>query len=491
MLTQTTNSGPDSMLIPGTPSLVPGVVINDTYRIVRVLGEGGMGRVYEVEHIGLSSRAALKIISTRLQDQTVFIERFRREAKLLGQLKHNNIVTVFDYNQFGKRPYVVMELLEGVDLAVTLRRDGPPPLRTALEWIKQIGEGLSAAHQKGIIHRDLKPHNLFLCRSSPNEPSRVVILDFGIARSITSQPGSFATDAEAAAFLGTAAYASPEQARGDVDLDARCDEFALGSIVYELLSGRKAFAREGDDKAESLRRVQSEDPPPLPWPLLNAVVSRALSKARQARYPSVSEFVDAVVKAGERDVQALHAPRRWPWAAALLVLIGSVSVHFSYSARWRSAQGTAPPVAVMPLMSLQKLPAEPVVLTAMPATPPPPVEPIALVPVSARRPSAAARAAGSIQVRTESQEAKKRIEQCAHALPPSCREQLPTTTVYLEGRFEDGLRITKVEEPRPPREFLRSLLECLHQASIQRPLVQRDPLNREIKVELRLAARPR
>ncbi|MBL9005876.1 MAG: protein kinase [Myxococcales bacterium] len=275
--------------------LSPGQVINDTYRIERLLGAGGMAEVYVAAHTRLPRRFAIKVMNVEASQRAPFLARFRREAEILGMLRNPHIVDITDWNALPDgSPYLVMELLDGEDLAALLGRQRILPLPQALALTAQIGEALAAAHGAGVVHRDLKPGNIFLCRNGAF-PQFVKVLDFGIAKLAQVDRTPLTANAS---LMGTPGYMAPEQALGKAnEVDARSDQFALAAIVYEMLAGQPAFFRPGDSVFNILERVIHEDPPPLNETQASAAVSRAvkrgLSKNREARFPSVPEFLAA------------------------------------------------------------------------------------------------------------------------------------------------------------------------------------------------------
>jgi serine/threonine-protein kinase len=275
--------------------LSPGQVVNDTYRIERLLGAGGMAEVYVAAHTRLPRRFAIKVMNVEASQRAPFLTRFRREAEILGMLRHPHIVDITDWNALPDgSPYLVMELLDGEDLAALLSRQRILPLPLALALTAQIGEALGAAHGAGVVHRDLKPGNIFLCRNGAF-PQFVKVLDFGIAKLDQNDRTPLTANAS---LMGTPGYMAPEQALGKAnEVDARSDQFALGAILYEMLSGQPAFFRSGDSVFNILERVIHEDPPPLNETQASAAVSRAvqraLSKNREARFPTIQEFLTA------------------------------------------------------------------------------------------------------------------------------------------------------------------------------------------------------
>jgi serine/threonine-protein kinase len=253
------------------------------YEVRGVLGVGGMGQVYRAHDPRLRRDVAVKVLSPsrRSPDES---RRLEREARAAAALAHPNLLAVLDVGRDGDLHYVVSELLEGETLRERLEA-GPLPQVLCLDYARQIVAGLRAAHDKGIVHRDLKPDNLFVTREG-----RVKILDFGLAKRapgiVTGAPGSAsATWTEPGAVLGTVGYMSPEQVRGQA-VDERSDVFSFGVVLFEMLTGRRAFSRESP--VETMSAILVEDPPGLerlpPGP--GAIVRRCLEKAMDRRFPS-------------------------------------------------------------------------------------------------------------------------------------------------------------------------------------------------------------
>ncbi|MDX1390600.1 MAG: serine/threonine-protein kinase, partial [Acidobacteriota bacterium] len=220
------------------------------YRLVEKIGEGGMGVVWKAVDTTLDREVAIKVLPTILAADTERLARFEREAKLLGSLNHPNIATVHGLHTDGEIRFLAMELIDGDDLSERLKR-GPLPQAEAVRIAKQIADGLEAAHEAGVIHRDLKPANVKI-----GTDGRVKVLDFGLARAFDAAPASGSGELSptmsptltsagtvAGMILGTAAYMSPEQARGHA-VDNRADVWAFGVVLYEMLSGRAGFKGE-------------------------------------------------------------------------------------------------------------------------------------------------------------------------------------------------------------------------------------------------------
>lgn len=285
-----------------------GTVLGGSYRIERVLGRGGMATVFEASLVRLPRRVAIKVIKADGEHGQEFLARFRREAETLAKLDHPNIVNVIDWNVTDSgSPYLVMELLQGEDLSQILRRQGALPLPLAIHLFAQVAAALEVAHSLGIVHRDIKPSNVFLCKSGPVDHF-VKVLDFGIAKHVLSTASLLTHDR---ALLGTPAYMSPEQARGENHIvDERTDQFALALILYEMLTGKPAFYRHGEPAFATLFRVISEQPAPLTDTKLDQVILRALRKRPEDRYPSLADFVAAVVGCCKQSLELPILPQK-------------------------------------------------------------------------------------------------------------------------------------------------------------------------------------
>lgn len=264
------------------------------YEIVSLLGAGGMGEVYRARDSRLKREVAIKVLPRALTLDADRLRRFEQEALATAALNHPNILAVFDIGTSDSSPYVVSELLEGETLRERLR-SGSIGVRKALDYALQIAHGLAAAHEKGIIHRDLKPDNLFITKDG-----RVKILDFGLAKLTQADPGSHTSMAtvthggtEAGMVVGTAGYMSPEQVRG-IALDARSDIFSFGAILYEMLSGKRAF--HGDTPADTMSSILKEDPAELAEtnrnvsPALERIVHHCLEKNPESRFHAASDI---------------------------------------------------------------------------------------------------------------------------------------------------------------------------------------------------------
>jgi serine/threonine protein kinase len=272
--------------------LQPGDVVAETYVVERLLGSGGMAHVYGVKHLRMPRKFALKVLQIQAATRGDFLERFEREAEILATLRHPHIVDVIDRNKLADGdPYIVMELLEGEDLATFIARSGALSVPVALRILSQIGEALEAAHRVGITHRDLKPSNIFLCTHG-QVLNFVKVLDFGIAKMAVPDRAPMTAPAQ---LMGTPGYMAPEQARGENDrIGPASDQFALAATLYEMLTGQGAFFQPGDAIYSILERVVFSRPAPLPDPQINLAVQKALSKSPDDRYQTIGGFLAAV-----------------------------------------------------------------------------------------------------------------------------------------------------------------------------------------------------
>jgi Tol biopolymer transport system component len=313
------------MIPDAPPRIAPGTRI-DHYEIVGWLGAGGMGVVYRARDPRLGRDVALKLIPETFAVDAGRVQRFEQEARAAGQLNHPNILAVYDIGVYAGSPYIVSELLEGESLRSRLH-SGALPSRKAIDYARQIAEGLAAAHERNIVHRDVKPDNLFITRDG-----RIKILDFGIAK--LTRPGDDAqhtglpTETEAGMVVGTAGYMSPEQVRGEA-VDPRSDIFSFGTVFYEMLMGRPAFTRE--TAPETMIAVLKEDPPALRAPDLSAslarIVARCLEKTREMRFQSARDLAFGLEMLSDTAATAMPAaatPRRWRLVVGAAVVVLSL-----------------------------------------------------------------------------------------------------------------------------------------------------------------------
>jgi Tol biopolymer transport system component len=308
------------------------------YEIVALIGSGGMGEVYRARDARLRRDVAIKVLPPAFSRDSDRLRRFEQEAWAAGMLNHPNLITVYDFGSHEGSPYVVSELLEGESLRQRIDA-GPMPPRKAIEIGTQISRGLAAAHQKGIVHRDLKPENVFITPGG-----HVKILDFGLAK-LMPLPVAAAVPGDGGVaqtlpglVVGTAGYMSPEQARGQ-SADHRADIFAFGIILYEMVSGKPAFA--GESSIELMNAILKEEPPDLASggrrvpPALERVVSHCLEKDPEDRFQSARDLgfaLEALTSASESGLPATVWPprraraRRYQLALAAVcgLLIGAV-----------------------------------------------------------------------------------------------------------------------------------------------------------------------
>ncbi len=278
-----------------------GKTIDGKYRVVREIGAGGMGAVYEANHVGTGRRVALKVITSDLSGTPEALARFQREARASGALESQHIVQIFDtgIDRAEGVPFLVMEYLEGEDLEKVMRRLGPLSPDLALRIVAQACVGLSRAHEAGVVHRDIKPANLFLAERESRELV-VRILDFGIAK-IRQDPLGVVRDSaltQSGSMIGSPTYMSPEQATGLKNIDLRTDIWSLGAVLYQLLSGRTPH-QHAETLGKLILSICSAPPPPLqefaPWvpSSVAEIVHRAMRLDPNDRYPSASAMLDA------------------------------------------------------------------------------------------------------------------------------------------------------------------------------------------------------
>jgi serine/threonine protein kinase len=322
--------------------IAPGTKIG-RYEVVAWLGAGGMGEVYRARDSRLGREVAIKLIPESFAADASRVSRFEQEARAAGQISHPNILAVHDVGTHAGSPYIVSELLKGESLRSRLHGGGVG-LRKAANYARQTAEGLAAAHDKGIVHRDLKPDNLFI-----TSDGRIKILDFGIAKltrpsAEIGRQASFHTETDVGTVVGSAGYMSPEQVRGEA-VDSRSDIFSLGTILYEMLTGRAAFIRA--TAAETAAAILKEEPPePIAIyvaPALGRIVSRALEKAREARFQSARDLAFALESLPVENAPLLlpasiTALRRWRGAAGVAIVVVSLIAGVS---SWLP-RGTAP-----------------------------------------------------------------------------------------------------------------------------------------------------
>lgn len=301
------------------------------YVIVSLAGAGGMGEVYRARDGRLNREVAIKVLPAAFARDPERLRRFQQEAQAVAALNHPNILAIHDFGDHEGSPYIVTEFLEGETLRDRMR-PGALPMRKATEYGEQVARGLAAAHEKGIVHRDLKPENIFITRDG-----RVKILDFGLAKLARSE-GIPATDAETlvsqtepGVVMGTAGYMSPEQVKGQT-ADQRSDLFSFGAILYEMLSGRRAF--RGDTSVETMSAILKEDPPELTEtnrsvpPVMERIVRHCLEKNPEERFQSARDvaFNLQSLSGSTSQVAAIAPASRAPARAGRMAAVAGASL---------------------------------------------------------------------------------------------------------------------------------------------------------------------
>jgi tRNA A-37 threonylcarbamoyl transferase component Bud32 len=318
-----------------------GELIEGRYEIEDLVGTGGMSSVYRARDTVLGRRVAIKILHEHFSSDDEYVERFRREARAIARLNHPNIVTVIDRGDFEGRQYIVFEHVPGENLKDIVRRSGPLPVQQAVALTHQVARGLGFAHEHGIVHRDVKPQNVLL-----DETGSPKVTDFGIARSLDPKEGL----TESGTVLGTSDYLSPEQASGR-RVDERSDQYSLGVLLYELLTGEVPYPAE-TFMAAAMRHAHDPVPtvrerrPDVPLEV-DAIVARAMAKDPRDRFSSMAAMEAALEacladrEAGLEDVTGvLSTPTRRPrsrrqgrrlaplWLGLLVLLAGALALYF-------------------------------------------------------------------------------------------------------------------------------------------------------------------
>jgi tRNA A-37 threonylcarbamoyl transferase component Bud32 len=407
----TAASGSAAVATSAAPALAPaadpqfdsliGISLAGRYEVVRRIGEGGMGAVYEARHTLIGKRVAVKVLLEKFHAKSDFVARLLQEARLASSIGHENIVDVTDFGTTDDgRSFVVMEFLDGESLAELERREAPLPIERSLRIVRQAASALSAAHAKGIFHRDVKPENLYLVRRG--DADFVKVVDFGISKAV--KPGGDEGPevyrlTHTGLLLGTPLYMSPEQARGEEDLDHRVDIWALGVLLYECLTGEVPF--RANNYLQIISQVLTHEPlsparlrPELGIPdAVDAVVMRAMEKDRARRYQTMAELERDLERllAGDQNV-GLPPPAeggapvrpgpRWPLvltAAALLAAGVSLALRRPVAPVHLPAPSGPPPAAPVAAAPAVRAPAPaeaaPRPIAQSPAPPPEPVHP--------------------------------------------------------------------------------------------------------------------
>jgi eukaryotic-like serine/threonine-protein kinase len=348
--------------------LAPGARLGP-YEVLAPLGAGGMGEVYRARDVRLRREVAVKVLPEGLSQDQDRLRRFEQEALAASALNHPNILTIHDIGSHSGFPYVVFELLEGQTLRERLSR-GALPQDKAIDYAIQVANGMAAAHGKGIVHRDLKPDNIFVTTDG-----RVKILDFGLAKLThperetdrSSEAETFTVGTEAGVVMGTVGYMSPEQVRG-LPADARSDLFSFGTVLYEMLSGRRPFS--GPSSAETLSAILRDEPAPLSpgsaSPALERVVRRCLEKGPEGRFQTARDLAFALRESsgphpgGAREPAPPGQRRIVPAVAAgLLLLAVAVTVLLGSARIRRSLLGERAAVRSLVVLPLANLSGDP------------------------------------------------------------------------------------------------------------------------------------
>jgi hypothetical protein len=344
-----------------------GTVLQDRYKILAPLGQGGMGVVYRGERVGLGRPVAIKFLQAQLSGHDELRKRFEREARAMSRLQHPHCVPVIDFGIVDDVPYIVLELVPGRSLRELLLEARLPALRT-VKLIRQVLAGLAHAHELGIVHRDIKPANIVVSEAvGAGDQAR--ILDFGLAKIIEGNPSASVSAANVA--IGTPAYMSPEQGKGG-KVDARSDIYAVGVLLFELLTGKKPFV--GKDLFETLKKHELEATPSvlalvpdLP-PEIEGVIQRAMAKLPDHRFPDAVSFsealapIEADLAYGRKPIGVIESSRpvrdaeprpaleeppagrsAFRWLLALLVLGGASAALWTFRERLIEKFLAAPP----------------------------------------------------------------------------------------------------------------------------------------------------
>ncbi len=305
-----------------TPSFTGPALVGGRYEILGLVGVGGMGSVYRARDTELEEVVALKVLRKELVEMPGMLERFRQEVKLARRVTHTNIARTFDIGEHEGEKFLTMEYVDGESLA-ELAAAGPMPLTKVVALARDLCAGLSAAHAAGVVHRDLKPDNVLIARDG-----RLVITDFGIARAVREGDAVVKTNGRP---IGTPAYMAPEQVQGG-DVDARADVYALGAMLYELLTGDRAWPGEAVLAVAAARLLEPPPDPRVKCPSLPegvaGVILRCMAKDRDARFASAADVGRALERANAAATPSPQAgpvtrpsarpppaenPRTWPY----------------------------------------------------------------------------------------------------------------------------------------------------------------------------------
>jgi serine/threonine-protein kinase len=343
-----------------------GQLVDGKYMVRSVLGEGGMGAVFEAEHHAIGRIVAMKVLHPAQASKSVAVKRFHQEARAAGGIGHPNICEVFDFGTLSDgSPYLVMECLKGETLASRITVDGGLPFLEVVDTVTQVLSGLAAAHERGILHRDIKPENVFLAERT-GYPPIVKLLDFGVSKVVGGAVmGEWDDETDltkTGMVMGTPYYMSPEQARGDRNLDGRVDIYACGVLLYEALTGQRPFSAKNynsllvlilQGNATAPRSLRASIPSEL-----EHVVLKAMAKNRDDRYQTAAEFAHALApirkslsKPSEGRMES-GARAVVPTPSALSQSSADIPIHFSDSGGAAAASGDEWDQATAPMMEV-------------------------------------------------------------------------------------------------------------------------------------------
>ena len=297
-----------------------GTCLADRYKIISVLGSGGMGTVYKAQHLAMERLVAVKILHAHLASRANALKRFHEEAKTIAQLHHHNIITLYDFGiSANSQPFLVMDYIDGFSLKKFMDEIGAIPLEHIMPILKQVVDGLAYAHSANVVHRDLKPENIMLTKSEQGH-YKVTLVDFGLA-ALAAENGVAPAAAKGKGLLGSPYYMSPEQCLSNASVDNRCDIYSLAVVLYEALAGRLPF-----EKKSGIAMLESHVyKQPIPFNLsqphlkvcteLARVFNQALAKEPENRYPTINEFAIDMADALKRDAVKCRAIKHRSLAA--------------------------------------------------------------------------------------------------------------------------------------------------------------------------------
>ncbi len=297
-----------------------GKIVDGRYKVLEVIGRGGMGVVYRVEHLRMGKIAAMKVLHRDLQSDADVIERFEREAAAISKLHHPHTVQVFDFGTAGTNLYLIMEYVRGIDLARMIERDGPLPWSRAAPLLAQVCSALQEAHELGIVHRDLKPENVLITRTGAGR-DYAKVLDFGLAK--LDQPRAPTSTTDRQQIVGTPYFMSPEQIRGD-EVDARSDIYSFGALMFEVLTGQRVFVGSTAVGVLTKHLTAEPDAPSMRAPKMGIdpqvdhLCRKALAKDPSMRWQSAGELASAIEEVYADTVGAGTGPGRVGSSARVL-----------------------------------------------------------------------------------------------------------------------------------------------------------------------------